>query len=183
MENENAGLNVETAATDVEAQTTENEESATDTEESVSKTFTQEQVNNVIKERLERANKSFLKRYGLENREALDDIVNKALSYDLMDEKYNALIDENSSLKEKLAFIENNIDNNRIDDVRAYFKGKELEFNNETLAEELKTHPEWLNVKEVNDTPQTTIKSLGIEHANVNKAETEDQKRKRIFGV
>lgn len=147
------------------------------------KTFTQDMVNEIVKNRLEKDRKAFFKRYGVENRDGLDGLIGKSQSYDVMKERYEKLTNEHNSLREKMAFVTNNINPDREDDIRAYFKGKGLSFNEETLVNELATHPEWLNVKQDSDTPQTTIKTLGIEHKPIVKRETEEEKQKRIFGI
>jgi len=148
------------------------------------KTFTQNEVNEMIRARLERNNNSFLKRYGVENKDGLDALIGKAQSYEIMKERYDNLMNENNQLKEKLAFLSNSINPDREEDVKAYFKGKGLEFNNDSLVKELETHPEWRKVVEEGDnTPKTTIKVLGVEHKNRDVQETEAEKRKRIFGI
>ena len=147
------------------------------------KTFTQEQVNKIMRSRLERDRNALLTRYGVKDRDGLDSLIGKAQSYDIMKERYEAKENENYQLKERLAFMSNNINPDREDDIRAYFKGKGLEFNEETLVNELETHPEWRKVVEVDDKPKTTIQVLGVEHRDRNVPETDYEKRQRIFGV
>lgn len=147
------------------------------------KSFTQEMLDGIVRSRLERDRKATFKRYGVEDRDGLDALIGKSQSYDVMKERYEKIKVENSSLLEKMAFMSNNINPAREDDVRAYFKGKGIEFNETNLINELVTHPEWLNVKEVNEAPQTTIKALGVEHTPINRHESEEERQKRIFGV
>lgn len=147
------------------------------------KSFTQEMLDGIVRSRLERDRKATFKRYGVEDRDGLDALIGKSQSYDVMKERYEKIKGENSSLLEKMAFMSNNINPAREDDVRAYFKGKGIEFNETNLINELVTHPEWLNVKEVNEAPQTTIKALGVEHTPINRHESEEERQKRIFGV
>lgn len=161
----------------------EGEEGTPKTETPEQKSFTQEMVDEIVRSRLERDRKATFKRYGVENRDGLDSLIGRAQSYDVMKERYEGIKVENATLREKMAFMSNNINPTREEDVRAYFKGKGIEFNETNLINELATHPEWLNVKETNVAPQTTIKSLGVEHAPVLKHETEDERQKRIFGV
>ena len=153
------------------------------TSENEIKTFTQEMVDEIVRTRLDRDRKATYNRYGVEDKEGLDELISKGQSYDEIKERLELLNSENASLKEKMAFLSNNINPAREDDIRAYFKGKEIEFNETNLIKELETHPEWLKVKEVNTAPQTTITSLGVEHRPINRAETEDERRKRIFGI
>ena len=159
----------------------ENHEEVKPTEEEnkEEKKFSKEELNNIIRERLERANKSLFKRYGVDGKDGIDSAFTKAAAYDEAIERYNSLSEENLSLKQELAFLRNDINKDRVEDIRIHFKGKELELNEENLVNELKNHPEWLNVHE----QATTITSLGVDHRDVKRHETEDEKMKRIFGV
>lgn len=147
-----------------------------------SKTFTQEQVNKLVRDRLERQNKSTFARYGVNDIGGLDELINKAHSYDVMKEQYESMELENTGLKESLAFIRNGINPDRESDIRAHFKGKELELTEENLVSELETHPEWRKVVEDDKTPKTTIQTLGFEHKRGSQPETDDEKMNRIFG-
>ena len=147
------------------------------------KTFTQEQVNDKIRARLERDRAALLKRYGVNDRDELDGLIGRAQSYEVMKERYEALKTANSELEEKLAFLSNGINPDREDDIRAYFKGKGIEFNGEALASALETHPEWRKVVETDSAPKTTITRLGTDHRENNTPESEAEKIKRIFGV
>lgn len=153
------------------------------TETTETKSFTQEMVDEIVRNRLERDRKATFKRYGVADRNGLDGLIGKAQSYDIMKERYEGIKTENASLREKMAFITNNINPAREEDVRAYFKGKGIEFNETNLINELATHPEWLNVVEHNGAPQTTIKALGVEHTPIVKHESEEDKLRRIYGV
>lgn len=184
-ENENvAGEEVVTAndqqeevENNTQTETTE-EQSKTDTEEQVEKTFNQSQVDEFITNRLNR----LYKRYGADDKKQLDEIVGRAQSYEMMKEQYEGLENENKQLKEKIAFLENSINPERYDDVRAYFKGKELEFNNDSLVNELNSHPEWRAVAK-SDKPQTTITKLSADRGTaIQDTETEYQKAMKLFG-
>jgi len=173
-----------------ETDTVENQEVQVETEqpeqsqeEPIEKTFTQKQVDDLIKARLERRTKSFLRRYGVEKSSDLDNLIGKSQAYDVMKERYTAIKDENAQLKERIAFLTNNINPDREDDIRAHFKGKDIVFNEENLVKELGTHPEWLKAIEGDTTPKTTIKKLGIEHKDAKVPESEAEKMNRIFGV
>jgi DNA-directed RNA polymerase subunit F len=147
------------------------------------KTFNQEQLNEIVQNRLERERNSIFSRYGVKDRDALDVLMGKAQSYDALKEKFDAQSTEIADLKEKLAFVHNDISPDREDDIRAYFKGKDLEFNEEALKNALETHPEWRNVVKADETPKTTIRQLGVEHGIGNVPETETEKMTRVFGV
>lgn len=192
MQNENvveSQENLEPTVTDTveneaveQVETTQPEENQ-EQEIEPEKTFTQKQVDDLIKARLERRTKSLLKRYGVETSEELDDLVGKSQAYDVMKERYENIKLENAQLKERNAFLTKGVNPDREDDIRAHFKGKEIEFNEENLAKELETHPEWLKVIEEDKTPKTTIKKLGVEHSEHKVPESESEKMNRIFGV
>lgn len=141
--------------------------------------FTQDQVNDFVRSRLNK----FYNRYGVDGSKGLDELVGKAQSYSVMEERYKAMEEEKRGLMEKIAFMENNINPNRYEDVRAYFKGKEIEFNNDSLVNELATHPEWLNQAETRE-PMTTIKTLGSDTSTVpvNRPNEKDEVAK-LFGL
>ena len=151
--------------------------------ESEVKTFTREMVNDIVRSRLEKDRKSFYKRYGVADRNGLDSLIGKSQSYDVMKERYDKIKGDYSALQEKMAFLSNNINPAREDDIRAYFKGKGIEFNDTNLMNELATHPEWLNVKDNDNSPKTTIQSLGTEHTFKRVHESEEERQKRIFGI
>lgn len=176
---------VVTATTDVETSTTENEEvevvENTEQEETP-KTFTQEQVNEMVKARLDRDRKSIYKRYGVEDRSGLDDLIGKAQSYSVMEERYNAIQSEVNSLRESNAFLKNNINPERYDDIRAYFKGKEIPFNEENLKNEIATHSEWVTKSGEEVSPKTTIQSLGRDVPQ-KQSENEKENAMKMFGL
>lgn len=149
----------------------------------IERQFTQSQVNEIMRERIKRTQGSLLNRYGVQSRDELDGMIGKAQSYQIIKEKYEEQGYQLTELNRKLAFVNNNINPKREGDIMAYFKGKELEFSEETLTQELITHPEWLNVVQNDNSPKTTIKALGIDRQVGNTPETEDARIKRIFGV
>ena len=177
--------NVVTATTDVETSTTENEEDKVEEnteQEETPKTFTQEQVNEMVKARLDRDRKSLFKRYSVEDRNALDDLIGKAQSYSLMEERYNAIQTEVNSLKESSLFLKNNINPERYEDVRAYFKGKVMPFTEENLKTEIATHSEWITKSGEEPTPKTTINVLGKEQ-NPKPSINEKDEAMKMFGL
>ena len=180
---ENKDVQVETTQPEVNQVEDKKNQLDEKEEQIVERSFNQKQVDEMIKARLERSEKSFLKRYEVQNLNELNEAIGKSQAYDVIKERYKDIKAENSQLKEKIAFLSNNINPDREEDIRAYFKGKEIEFNDDNFIKELGTHPEWLKVVKEDTTPKTTIKALGVEHTKVKVDETEDEKRKRIFGV
>lgn len=187
MEDENlVGNEVDTTTTDVETPTTENEgvevEENTEQEETP-KTFTQEQVNEMVKARLDRDRKSIYKRYGVEDRKGLDDLIGKAQAYSVMEERYNASLEELNNLRESNLFLKHNINPERYDDVRTYFKGKELDFNEENLTNELPTHNEWITKSGEEVKPKTTIQFMGNESPKEKPSVNERDMAMELFGL
>lgn len=115
--------------------------SATNPAVDPAKKFTQEDLDNAIKDRLDRAEQSFLKKAGVSNFEELG----KKLS-------------EGNSAKIELILTKNNIADDRHDDVITHFKGKGQELTEQALAETVKTHPEWLKKVEKPGNPAPQVK-------------------------
>lgn len=139
--------------------------------ETQQKTFTQEKVDEIVKKRL---NKIYSK-YNVQDQKALDDLVSKSQSYDIMAERIENIRNENASLKEQIIFLKNNIDENKYDDIKAYFKGKEIEFNEENLLNELANHKEW-------EKKAITIETLGNTKQHDTPMDEKDVASK-LFGI
>lgn len=103
-------------------------------------TFTQSQVNDIVRERLDRAGKKYLERYGVSSDEELEGLVSKARSVDDLQKA-------NRELTEKIAFMEADISPERLDDAQTWFRGKGMEVTKENLAAALESHPEWKGTK------------------------------------
>lgn len=165
-----------------EVEETPKEDPQEQVEEEV-KSYKQSEINEMIKKRLERQTSSLLKKYGVASNEELDNLVKRGTTdYDELKKVNDDLMNQVNALNEKLSFISNNIDPSREDDVRTYFKGKELAFSNEELVKALETHKEWRKVEEAKN-PTTTISTFGATRQDVVHQETEEEKRKRIFGL
>lgn len=183
---ENAGIventEVETASTDVNDVTTENSDTNTSETESV-KTFTQEQVNEFVRNRIDRERNTTWKRYGVANRNELDTLVAKSQSYDAMKERYENIQNRIRELEQEIAFTRLNIDPTKQDDVLVHFKGKELEFNENNLMEELRTHPEWLKPMEASDKPTFTFTKIGADRPFIAPKEDEKDIASKLFNL
>lgn len=148
-------------------------------ENETQKYFTQEQLNNVVRDRL---NKVY-SRYEVNNAQELDDLVSKAYEREVYEEEYNNLLADYTKVNRELTFLKNNINFDREDDIVAYFKGKDIDFTADNLIEALKTHPEWLNAKKVDETPKTTIQALGNDANHEEKKMSELEQAEKLFGV
>lgn len=163
---------VETATTE-ETEPTNNE---VQQEEQVNevKTFTQEQVNEFVRQRIERERNSIYKRYGVNDRNELDNLVGKSQAYDIIKERFDELTNKNNELQKEFAYLKNGVDPNKKSDIEAYFKGKELEINDENMANEIGTHPEWKIKK--------TIEKISADREVQKKDKSEKEIAKELFG-
>lgn len=132
------------------------------------RTFTQSEVNDLIKNRMLRFQEALLKKYNIGSMDELESYLQKGIGYD-------ELKTLNDGMNEKYAFLKNNVDDNRIDDVRTYFKGKGMLMSDEELAKAIQTHPEWTK-------KASTLQSLGAEATNPPKEDL-DARASKIFGV
>lgn len=153
-----------------------------DTQVSETKSFTQEQVNEFIRQRLERERNSVYSRYGVKDKTELDNLVGMSQSYQIIKERYAKIQQDLAELTEKLAFAENDTNPERKEDILAYFKGKGLEFNSDTLKQEIATHPEWLKVVEQSDKPISTIQTLSPERGRPIENDEREEVAK-LFGL
>lgn len=119
------------------------------------RTFTRDEVTQILKKRLDRFKNSVYAKYGAKDSTELDALFEKAKGYD-------DILKSRDELTETLAFLRNNINQDKVDDIRTYFKGKGLQFTEDALKQQLETHPEWLNKSEVGK-PKTTITTIGTE--------------------
>lgn len=185
-------VTAETSTADVESVTTENNINADGGVDNTA-TFTQEQVNKMISDRLNR----IYKQYGVENKEALDELINGRADYETVKADYDnikaeydsvkndydsikALNDEltasNNELAKKYAFTSRNIKPELYNDIEMYFKGKGVDINETTLDEELKSHDHWFNK------PSAVIQPLGAEPHKYGE-ESERKRASRLLGV
>lgn len=162
----------------VETPTTPETEQVIENPAQQEKTYTKEQVERLMKRRVERSHKAFFTRYGVDNLEGLDAAFKQN---DTMKTDYEALKTQNAELARKVAFLENNVNPEKYEDVIAHFKGTGIEFSEEQLVELLKTHPEWLKQPE-EPVKQIPIKKLGSE-AHGKPRVDEKEKASQLLGV
>lgn len=117
--------------------------------ENTPRMFTQEELNQIVGDtRIKARNqamKSYLERYGVDNDNDLDGIFGKGQAYDILNENYNGLNQKYEDLIAENALLKTKIDPARWDDARLIISGKGLPINEETIMQEVATHPEWLS--------------------------------------
>lgn len=161
---------------DSDTKSTKNESSH---EELSTKSFTQEQVNDIVRRRLEREEKRLYDEYGVDNKASLEELIGKAQSFDATYSLLQELQEEVKGLREEKWFKEEEVNQEKVNDIRAYFKGSNKELNQESLKEELKTHPEWLKKEE----PKITFTSVGSNKSEETQKLTEEEEAAKLFGL
>lgn len=133
--------------------------------------FSQDQVNSIVGERLERQKKSFYESLGVKNEEELNALVASAKSY-------NDTKNELNSLRQEKLFNSQGVKLEKSEDITFYFKGKGLDLNEDNLKKELETHPEWKSEK-------VSITPFGTQPDNKGDDKGEDEKAlaSKMFGV
>ena len=138
-------------------------------------TFTKSQVNDLMKKRVQRSHNAFFTRYGVKDLNELDNLFSQAALYKDVESKYNELLGQHQDLTKRYGYKACNIDEQKINDIETYFKGKGIDISEETLREELKTHPDWVH-------KIATIQQLGAEVTMPTEADQRAEASK-IFGV
>ena len=161
---------------------TESEQNSDTVSAKPEKTFTQSQVNDLMTKRVQRSHNSFFTRYGVKDLKELDELFGKSVDYDKvvterdeLSQKYGDLETQHKDLNKRYAYKIGNVDESKIADIENYFKGKGIDIDENTLIEEIKTHPDWVH-------KVATIRKLGAE---VEKQDESDARAEasRIFGV
>ena len=154
--------NVPTAETQTETVEADSNAEQTPTAEQIAtpeRRYAKDEVINMMKRRVARSHNAFFKRYGVENLQGLDELFEKSKQFGSMNDEFGKIQLRNSELMRENAFLRNNINPDKYNDIIAYFKGNDLEFSEDELLKQLPTHSEWLK----QSAPATTIKSLGSE--------------------
>lgn len=176
MENEEEMKQEQTADTaKAETKVTENEQQTAGAKSQEEEKLTQSQVNDIVTKRLAKQAEGFYKKYGVMDEKGMDDLVGKAKSYDELNKKYNELSEKNAILNERVMFTDNSIRKDREDDVRTYFKGKEMPMTDENIKEALKTHNEWANA---------SVNPVAVGNSGTPKTEEDEiDLASKLFGV
>lgn len=184
MENENNNMQEENNENVVDTANATPNDVSNEVDTNVNEeTFTQSQVNDIVRARLDKQQSRFFGRYNVKNRDELDALVGKSQAYDIMKERYTGMNEKNNELTRELAFLKNNVNQTRKEDIMAYFKGKSLDFTEDNLKNEILTHPEWLNPVKVDEKPKTTIATMGSDNSVEKPKISEKDEMAKIFGL
>lgn len=123
------------------------------------RTWTKDQIVEMMKRRVARSHKAFFTRYGVQDLQELDNLFEQSKKFNSMNDEFGKIQLKNSELMRENAFLRNNINPDKYSDIIAYFKGNNIDFSEEELLKALPTHNEWLK----QSAPVTTISSLGSE--------------------
>ena len=147
-------------------------------EQTKPRTYTKEEVIDMMKRRVNRSHNAFFKRYGVQDLKGLDSLFENSKKFNSMNDEFGKIQLRNNELLRENAFLRNNINPDKYNDIIAYFKGNNLEFSEDELLKALPTHSEWLRQA----SPVTTIKSLGSEAHTLPKA-NEAEIAAKLLGV
>lgn len=154
---------------------------ATASDQPKERLYSKAEVQNLMRRRVDRSHKAFFTRYGVENLKGLDELMGKSKRFSDMETEYGAIQLRNSELARENAFLRNNINPDKYDDIITHFKGAGIDFSEEQLLEALKTHPEWLKVQE-QPVATTTITKMGSEASTIDKP-SDRERAEKLLGV
>jgi len=150
----------------------------TDKPVSAERTWTKDQIVQMMKKRVARSHNAFFKRYGVQDLKALDELFEQSKKFSDMNGEFGKIQLRNSELMRENAFLRNNVNPDKYNDIIAYFKGNDMDFSEEELLKALPTHQEWLRQA----APATTIRSLGSEAHTLPKVD-EAERAGKLLGV
>ena len=168
----------ETQTEPVATETTETTTPVTENPVQPERTWTKAQIQEMMKKRVDRSHRAFFNRYGVQDLKGLDELFEQSKKFSSMNDEFGKLQLTNSELKRENAFLRNNINPDKYDDIKAYFKGNDMEFSEEELIKALPTHQEWLKQA----APVTTMQSLGAEAHTMPKP-NEAEMAAKLLGV
>lgn len=139
------------------------------------RTYTKAEVQDLMRKRVERSHKAFFTRYGVNDLGSLDELMSKSKTFG---DDFLSMQNKNNELTRENAFLRNNINPAKYDDIITHFKGMGIDFSEEQLLEALKTHPEWLKEQ----AQVTTIQKMGSEF-HTNDTPNEKELASKLLGV
>ena len=83
--------------------------------QSVGKTFTQEELDNIVVNRLAKERNKYLKKFGVEDETKIDEIISKSAKAEILEKELNVLKNERETLEYKNILNKMNVDENFVD--------------------------------------------------------------------
>lgn len=137
-----------------------------------SKTFTQEEVNQIVSGRIN----DIYSKYGVSSKEELDKIVGLGKKYNDLSTELETTKKDLQSINEKVLISDLGLDNEKVNDIKFYFKGKGIDFNEDNLKKELENHQEWKKNIE-------NIKVGKLREETKEDTKTESEMAAQLFGL
>jgi hypothetical protein len=103
-----------------------------------------EQVNQIVQRRINASKTGLYTKHGVKDEVEFNALIDRAKGYSDLQAKYNENIAKLQQLETKNLVSDMNVRKDRVEDVLAFMKGKELTVNAENLKQILTSHPEWL---------------------------------------
>ncbi len=175
---ENAVTATETPTETVATEQTTETTPSVDNEVAPERRYTKNEVIDMMKRRVGRSHNAFFKRYGVTDLKGLDELFENSKKFSSMNDEFGKIQLKNSELMRENAFLRNNINPDKYNDIIAYFKGNNVEFSEDELLKALPTHNEWLK----QSAPVTTISTLGSE-AHTMPVQDEAARAAKLLGV
>lgn len=137
------------------------------------RTFTQDEVNEIIRERLSRYDRKVAEEIGGN----LEDTKGKLEALAKLQSDYDTLKASYDELYRERTFDQFGIDPERSGDIDAIMKSKNMDFTAHNLEQLLSTHPEWRK-------QTTAFQQVGAPRGDANpQGESEREKASRLFGL
>lgn len=163
------GATAETTAEETPTEATEQAQ----TEPDQIRTFTQDEVNDIIRERLARYDKKVAEELG----GSIDDIRGIIDAHEKLKADYDNLKAAYDELFRELTFDQYGIDPERAGDIDAIMKSRNMDFTAHNLEALLDTHPEWRK-------QQATFQQVGTPRGDTTqRGESESERAARLFGL
>lgn len=141
--------------------------------------YSRDEVTSMMRKRVERSHRNFFTRYGVTDLKGLDDLFENSKRFSQMNDEFGKIQLRNSELMRENAFLKNNINPDKYDDIIAHFKGNNVDFSEDELVKALINHPEWLKAQ---GPATTTIKTMGAESHLITKPD-DASRASKLLGV
>jgi len=106
--------------------------------------LTQEEVNKIVAGRIRDVTKKLHEKFGVKTEDELNSILNKGQAHDGLQQQLKKLEEELSNFKNEKMLRMNKVRGDKVSDVIALLKGKNLPPTEANIKEVLKSHPEWV---------------------------------------